>query len=119
MANKKAIVFGAGMTRVREEWWERLERDWPQLLRIMERFLPLDSSVDLINDPGSIDIRNVPSDQILRERIEELKEAQDPKLIFYMNAAWWFAPDDPGIHLIPKWGAMCDLLSDEPIFHGA
>ncbi len=96
----------------KEVWWRRLERNWPQLLSIMERFLPLDDQVDLSHDPDSIDILPIPSDMTLRKRIEELKEARDPKLRFYLDATWWFAPDNPGIHTIPKWGLLCDLLSD-------
>lgn len=31
-----------------------------------------------------------------------------------LNEAWWRAPDQPGLHEMPGWNSMCDILSDLP-----
>lgn len=33
-----------------------------------------------------------------------------------LNNAWFNAPDDPLIHLIPGWGSLCDLCSEYHVF---
>lgn len=40
------------------------------------------------------------------------------KLRKIMNQAWENAPDRPGIHQVPGWSMMCDLLSEHGVGEG-
>jgi hypothetical protein len=73
-----------------EEWWSLVDKEWDNLLGIMQRYI------------------TVPSEEITKAK----EQKQHTKLIKYFNDAWFNAPDAIRIHTIPGWYALCDLCSE-------
>ena len=90
------------------DWWNGVEKYWPQLLAIMAKYLPLDGHEDL-------------DKKVLVEplyvAVERLKHYKDKELVRYFNAAWRAAPDHPSIHQNYGWGVLCDLCSEDHVLY--
>jgi len=98
----------------KSDWWETLEKNWVQILQILERFLPMSDIA--FEDPG-----NAMSKPLVGITgyvdVEKAKEASDhSKLLKYLNGAWFSAPDRKWIHSIPGWSTLCDLCSESWVF---
>ena len=92
-----------------EEWWQSVNDHWENLLDILSRFLPM-NGMEII-DEESCKVKL--TDRPMYRHILKLKEERNSHLARYFNAAWGAAPDNPSIHQIPSWDALCDLCSEE------
>ena len=86
------------------DWWQSVNDNWVDLLKIMCKFLPMDKNEDIDKD-----ILDFP----LIVHVTELKEKEDAKLLSYFKSAWWCAPDCSNTLKIPGWGVLCDLCSED------
>lgn len=93
----------------KEQWWANVDEWWAELLAIVERFVKLDKPVEekgkLLGINGYV-------------HMAELKQARDPRLVGYFDAAWCNAPDNGSIHSLHGWMVMCDLCSEQWVFDG-
>lgn len=73
-----------------EDWWKALEENKNEIADIVALWgqMKRDSFLTLVE----------------KKDMEELDRV--------MNLAWWKAPDRKGLHNIPGWLVMCDLLSE-------
>lgn len=74
----------------KEGYWETVDQYWDKIVNILSQFL------------GSASVSHATI----------LKESKNPRLAEYFQAAWFAAPDDGKIHLIPAWEILCDLCSE-------
>lgn len=94
--------------KTKEEWWSNLEKTWVDILGILHRFIGM-------NDLEDVEHNITETPRYIE--IEKMKENRDPRLRYYLSAAWINAPDVMGLHKIPGWGVLCDLLSEEHVLH--
>ena len=90
----------------KKEWWDILNSEWVNILSILHKFI------------GMNDRENIDGEITLEPRsieIETMKKERDPRLVRYLSAAWQNAPDVMGLHEIPGWNVLCDLLSEQYI----
>jgi hypothetical protein len=93
-----------------EEWWALVETHWDDLETII--FTYMDCNTPANDPPG--DVSGKITGRNIGEEIKYLRKIKDGhKLARYFNGAWGLAPDQPGIHRIPGWHALCDLCSEE------
>lgn len=91
-----------------EQWWANVDEWWAELLSIVERFVKLDQTVE--DDGKFLGINGY-------VHMAQLKQARDPRLAGYFDAAWCNAPDNGAIHTIRGWLVMCDLCSEQWVLH--
>jgi hypothetical protein len=92
-----------------QQYWQVIEDNWDDLLNIVSMYIDVNHPAYEI--PGKCESR-LTGNNCLQEMIF-LKKYHDRRLIRYFFAAWNLAPDSRGIHNIPKWNILCDLLSEE------
>ena len=78
----------------KEEYWQIVDKYWPQIKNIVLMFTLLDENE---------------LDRCVKER--------SPAIGSIFNNAWFKAPDDGRIHLIPAWHIFCDLCSESYLLH--
>ncbi len=78
----------------KEEYWQIVDKYWPQIKNIVLMFTLLDENE---------------LDRCVKER--------SPAIGSIFNNAWFKAPDDGRIHLIPAWHIFCDLCSESHLLH--
>jgi hypothetical protein len=89
-------------------WWRAVDSNWSDLLKLIVRFnsdIVVHSAKDIgLDAPSIVDL-------------EEAKTDRDEGVVLhYLRATWNRAPDEPWIHKLPKWGLLCDLLSEDWVF---
>ena len=72
-----------------EQYWETVDYYWPEIKNILLSFT-------LLNEDDL--------DKWVKER--------NPEIVSVFNDAWFSAPDNGKIHLIPAWHIFCDLCSE-------
>lgn len=77
----------------KEEYWSTVETYWKPLKNILDMYV---------------------SDN---ETLEKLLKEKDAKLNDYFQIAWFYAPDNGKIHLIPAWHILCDLCSESYLLY--
>lgn len=90
-----------------DDWWKTAKEHWPDLMNIMDRFLPMTGF-----ETWDRTLIGVP----LREHVVVMLKQRDRDLPRILNAAWAAAPDQQSIHIIPGWNVLCDLCSEEWVF---
>mgnify|MGYP000353443099 FL=1 len=78
-----------GYPTTKEEYWAIVDKYWPEIKDILLKFTYL--------DPDDLD-------KWAKERNSEIASV--------FNDAWFNAPDNGRIHLIPAWHIFCDLCSE-------
>ena len=78
----------------KEEYWQIVDKYWPQIKNIVLMFTLLDENE---------------LDRCVKER--------SPAIGSIFNNAWFKAPDNGKIHLIPAWHIFCDLCSESYLLH--
>jgi hypothetical protein len=73
----------------KENYWETVDYYWPQIKNIVLMFTYLDEN-----------------------ELDKWVEQRDPSIASVFNDAWFNAPDNGKIHLIPAWHIFCDLCSE-------
>lgn len=91
-----------------QEYWQIVDDNWNDIKHILNLYLPTFQAQWIDKTTLSIS---------LGEYIEELKNAQNPRLVRVFNAAWFAAPDDIGIWSHKSWGILCDLCSEEYVLY--
>jgi hypothetical protein len=94
--------------KTKEEWWQMLDENWPDLLDILYRWIGMD---DRENVDGKI------TNEARAVEIERMRKEHNPAIVRYLSAAWCNAPDVMGLHSIPGWNMLCDLCSEEYLLH--
>jgi len=89
----------------KEEWWRFVDENWDNLMKMFQRFAPLN---DLYEDENGY-LGNIN----LGEHIINLKMKRDPKLARELYKLWAVLPDQEEIHSICGFYTLCDLLSEE------
>lgn len=87
-----------------EEYWAVVDNYWSYILGIIERFAP--EFIELDGEHLSITVAST-----------RLKEKRDLRLINFFHRTWAAAPDNGTIHLIPGWGILCDLCSEDSLVY--
>lgn len=72
-----------------EEYWATVDYYWPQIKNIVLMFTYLDEN-----------------------ELDKWVKQRDPSIVSVFNDAWFNAPDNGRIHLIPAWHIFCDLCSE-------
>jgi hypothetical protein len=80
---------GYSYPTTKEEYWAIVDKYWPEIKDILLKFTYL--------DPDDLD-------KWAKERNSEIASV--------FNDAWFNAPDNGRIHLIPAWHIFCDLCSE-------
>lgn len=100
-----------------DEWWENVSADWDNLCEIFGRFLPM-------HEPAPADLHSKISPtnpQVSKTAWQDIEVCRAnknwEKLHQYLYAAWESAPDKGWIHELQGWNTLCDLLSEEWVFH--
>lgn len=92
-----------------KDWWTAVETNWDDLSGILHRFVP---TYECANHKKEFTV------ETMWQHILQAKKTHDGEtLARYFNMAWWNAPDDYTIHLIPGWGVLCDLCSEEHVLY--
>lgn len=78
----------------KENYWATVDYYWPQIKNIVLMFTLLDENE---------------LDKCVKER--------SPAIGSIFNNAWFKAPDNGRIHLIPAWHIFCDLCSESYLLH--
>lgn len=91
----------------REEYWEIVDRFWPDLFNIILMYCPR-----VITDLDSPYVGQTTSVVLVT-----LKQKKDLALVDFFEKAWASAPDDGKIHLIRGWGVLCDLCSESHLLY--
>ena len=92
-----------------EDWWYVVDKYWDNLLGIMERFLPMNEvATDNQYEDGRLLGYTVRTDVLFSKKTRDWE-----RLKRYLWLAWDRAPDTRGIHDIPGWYDLCDLLSED------
>ena len=73
-------------------WWDSVDTHWYDLQSII----------------------HVYAKDMLQDATKAKSDRDHLGLYRVMNEAWFNAPDHKGIHSIPGWGVLCDLLSELP-----
>lgn len=84
------------MIESEKDWWAVLEENKEDLVKIVHQFNPPEMEEQLHS-------------AILQKNSSEALRV--------LHIAWFNAPDEPGIHRIPGWGILCDLLSEGWVFN--
>lgn len=95
--------------RSRDEWVEVLETNWPDLEKIIEKYIDpksLTSSVPLL-------IARKPVRAVRDDIDHAWKDCDWQRLKIYLQEAWWRAPDEPTIHNETGWDVLCELLTED------
>lgn len=100
----------------KEEWWNNVDKAWPELRNIIRRYLPV-NNYEKINPDEHSEKLVVFSELPMIDVIHDYKDHRNPALARYFQATWMTAPDDPEIHHIPGWGVLCDLCSEEYVLY--
>lgn len=79
----------------KEEYWSTVETYWKPLKAIIIPY------VEDAND----------------EILDKLLQERNTKLGSYFQIAWFYAPDNGNIHLIPAWHILCDLCSESTLLY--
>lgn len=86
----------------KDEYWQTVDKYWPQLLDILLRFLPNVNS----------DLNSPNFGRKTAVIAEELRSNRNDEIVYLFDSAWASAPDDGRIHVIPCWNILCDLCSE-------
>jgi hypothetical protein len=78
----------------KEEYWVIVDKYWPQIKDIVLMFTLLDE-----------------------DELDRCVKERSPAIGSIFNNAWFKAPDDGRIHLIPAWHIFCDLCSESYLLH--
>ena len=78
----------------KEDYWQIVDKYWPQIKNILLEFTYL--------DPDDLD---------------KWAKERNPEITNVFNDAWFKAPDNGKIHLIPAWHIFCDLCSESHLLH--
>lgn len=91
----------------KQDWWDCVNKNWENLLKIMHKFLPMHINIDI--DGNFI---GAP----LIDKVMHLKENNDIGLRLYLYFVWWSAPEPSGVlHNIPGWWELCGLCMESEI----
>jgi hypothetical protein len=78
----------------KESYWATVDRYWPQIKNIVLMFTLLDE-----------------------DELDRCVKERSPAIGSIFNNAWFKAPDDGRIHLIPAWHIFCDLCSESYLLY--
>jgi len=95
-----------------DDWWNLVDQNWDYLVSIIGHLMVL--GFPAFETPG--DSESPATGRSIREEIVHLKETRNQKLARYFHAAWGLA-SDAYAWSVPGWGALCDLCSEEWVFH--
>lgn len=100
-------------------WWGILNYRYNDIVAILHRFLPMGDFAHAVPGdsatPVKVDSLGNPINGT-RDFNEAVQKKDAPRVLAYLNGAWWHAPDKQWIHTIPSWSALCDLCSENWVF---
>lgn len=89
--------------KTKDEWWAIVDKYWPDLILIAQKYIDLDEAIDLDGDMSP--------NSLLFEATED-KDHRDSKLSSFFQIVWESAPDNGSIHGNKSWNVLCDLCSE-------
>ena len=102
------------LINTQQDWWNLLDNNWTHITGPLVDELNIQLGSDATED------LTINGKTIGMTCIEDLEQARSNKdwsrILSYFNAFWIHAPDEPWIHTIPGWGALCDLCSEYWVF---
>lgn len=101
----------------KDTWWKVLDSNWTHIIYTIPSELNYDlsglASDTLQRDGKLLDGKTT----FLGDLLKSKENRNYERLLTYLNAFWAAAPDQPYIHSIPGWGALCDLCSENWVFY--